>query len=66
MKKDNEVKEIGTFYVIYKGEKANIRIEADIHIEDDLSEVVLYMYSNQELVEIIDKEMMKFEEEMDM
>lgn len=64
MKEDNEVKEIGTFNVIYKGHQAKIRIEAEIHIEDDLKEVVLYMYSNQELVEIIDEEMMKHVDEI--
>ena len=34
MNKDNEIKEIGTFNVIYKGKQAEIRIEAEIHIED--------------------------------
>ena len=65
MKKDNEIKEIGTFNVIHKGEKTEIRIEAEVHIEDDLSEVVLLMYTSPKLVEIIDEEMIKFEEELD-
>ncbi|MDR7080683.1 hypothetical protein J2Y03_005774 [Neobacillus niacini] len=63
MKEDNEVKEIGTFDVIYKGKPTKIRIEAEIHIEDVSKEVVLYMYSLQELVDIIDEEMLKTEEE---
>lgn len=63
MKEDNEVKEIGTFDVIYKGKPTKIRIEAEIHIEDVSKEVVLYMYSIQELVDIIDEEMLKTEEE---
>ncbi|MED3986983.1 hypothetical protein P4646_23440 [Peribacillus simplex] len=32
--KHNEVKEIGTFDVIYKGKATKIRIEAEVHIED--------------------------------
>lgn len=63
MKEDNEVKEIGTFDVIYKGKPTKIRIEAEIHIEDVSKEVVLYMFSIQELVDIIDEEMLKTEEE---
>ena len=61
MKEDNEYKEIGTFNVIYKGKPTNIRIEAEIHIEDVEKEVVLFMYCTQELVEIIDEEMLKTE-----
>lgn len=60
--KHNEVKEIGTFDVMYKGKPAKIRIEAEVHIEDDLKEVVLYMFSIQELVDLIDQEMLKTEE----
>ncbi|MBV7505000.1 hypothetical protein KW850_06975 [Bacillus sp. sid0103] len=66
LKQYNGVKEIGSFNVIYKGEQAKIRIEAEIHIEDDLKEVVLFMYSNQVLVETIEEEMMKFVDERDM
>lgn len=64
MKEDNEVKEIGTFDVTYKGKPTKIRIKAEIHIEDVSKEVVLYMYSHQELVDIIDEEMMKHAEEI--
>ncbi|MBY6087914.1 MULTISPECIES: hypothetical protein [Bacillaceae] len=64
MNKDNEIKEIGTFDVIYKGDKSEIRIEAEIHIEDDSREVVLLMYTSPELIEIIDEEMMKHAEEI--
>lgn len=64
MQEDHEEKEIGPFYVIFKGEEAKIRIVAEIHIEDELREVVLNMYSHDELVEKIDQEMMKFDEEM--
>lgn len=63
MKEDNEVKEIGTFDVIYKGQPTKIRIQAEIHIEDVDKEVVLYMFSIQELVDIIDEEMLKIEDE---
>ncbi|MBZ5750340.1 hypothetical protein [Metabacillus rhizolycopersici] len=64
MKENNEVKEIGIFNVNFNGQQAKIRIKAEIHIEDELKEVVLYMYSNQELVEIIDEEMMKHADEI--
>lgn len=61
----NEVKEIGTFNVTYKGKPTKIRIEAELHSgEDSPSEVVLYMYSIQELVDIIDEEMMKHAEKI--
>jgi hypothetical protein len=64
--KHNEVKEIGTFDVIYKGKPTKIRIEVELHSgEDGPSEVVLYMYSHHELVEIIEKEMLKTEEELE-
>ncbi|KAA9031584.1 hypothetical protein [Niallia endozanthoxylica] len=63
MKEDNEVKEIGIFDVIYKGQPTKIRIQAEIHIEDVDKEIVLYMFSIQELVDIIDEEMLKTEEE---
>ena len=65
MKENYEEKEIGTFDVIYKGKPTKIRIVAEIHIEDTEKEVVLYMYSIQELVDIIDEEMLKFDEERD-
>lgn len=66
MKVDHELNEIGTFPVTSKGETANIRIEAEIHIEDDLKEIVLTMYSRPEVVRIIDQEMMRFIGERDM
>lgn len=66
MKEDHELNEIGTFPVTYNGKTAEIRIVAEIHIEDDLKEVVLTMYSRPEVVRIIDQEMMRFIEERDM
>ena len=66
MKEDHEINEIGTFPVTYKGKTAEIRIEAEIHIEDDLKEVVLIMYSRPDVIRIIDQEMMRFIEERDM
>ncbi|WP_078410759.1 hypothetical protein [Priestia abyssalis] len=66
--KHNEVKGFGTFDVIYKGKPTKIRIEGEVHIQEGpkgvlLKEVVLYMYSIQELVDIIDEEMLKTEEQ---
>lgn len=66
MKEDNEVKELGTFDVIYKGKPTKIRIVAEIHIEDIDKEVILYIHSIQELVDVIDEEMLKIEDERDM
>lgn len=66
MKEDHELNEIGTFPVTYKGETAEIRIVAEIHIEDDLKEVVLTMYSRPDVVTIIDQEMMRFIEDRGM
>ena len=66
MKRDHELNEIGTFPVSYKGAEAEIRVVAEIHIEDDLKEAVLTMYSRPDVVRIIDQEMMRFTEERDM
>lgn len=62
---DNEEKEIGSFEVSFKGKPARIRVHVEIHIEDDMREVVLHMYSHQQLVDRLDAEMMKWDEEMD-
>ncbi|SOC06015.1 hypothetical protein SAMN05880501_104159 [Ureibacillus xyleni] len=64
MKEDHEQKELGTFEVIFKGKPTNIRIIAEIHIEDDSKEVVLYFYSVKKLVKKIDKLMMQIGEEL--
>ncbi|PRO41616.1 hypothetical protein [Bacillus sp. LLTC93] len=63
MKKDNETKEIGTFEVMYRREPVKIRVEAEVHVEDVNKEVVIYLSSTQELVYILDKELLKTEEE---
>ncbi|MFC7371653.1 hypothetical protein ACFQPF_08185 [Fictibacillus iocasae] len=63
MNKNNDIKEIGTFEVNYKGTPSKIRIETEIHIEDGNKEAVLYMYSHQELVDRIDEEMIAVDEE---
>lgn len=60
---NNEEKEFGIYDVIYKGLKSKIRIQAEIHIEDECKEVVLYIFSSEELVAIIDEEMLKVEEQ---
>ncbi|WP_224741007.1 hypothetical protein [Bacillus sp. 28A-2] len=62
IQKDNETKEIGTFKVIYRGEPAKIRVEVEVHVEDINKEVVIYLYSTQELVYILEKELLKTEE----
>lgn len=63
MTEDNQIKKLGTFDVVYQGKQEKIRIEAEIHIEDEDKEVVLYMYSSEELVHALDKEMLKFTEQ---
>ncbi|KML09453.1 hypothetical protein VL07_15485 [Bacillus safensis] len=64
MKKDNETREIGTFEVMYRGEPAKIRVEVEVHVEDVNKEVLIYLYSTQELIYILDKELLKTEEEI--
>lgn len=63
MTEDNQNKKLGTLDVVYQGKQATIRIEAEIHIEDEDKEVILYMYSSEELVHALDKEMLKFTEQ---
>lgn len=63
MTEDNQIKKLGTFDVVYQGKQATIRIEAEIHIEDEDKEVILYMYSSEELVHALDKEMFTFTEQ---
>ncbi|WP_426826527.1 hypothetical protein [Bacillus pumilus] len=64
MQKDNETKKIGTFEVVYRGKPAKIRVEAEIHMEDVNKEIEIYLSSSHELVYILDKELLKTEEEM--
>ncbi|MDR7236493.1 hypothetical protein [Neobacillus drentensis] len=64
--KNQEIKEIGKYNVIYHGQKSVIRIEAEMSIEDNEREVYVYMYSNHELVKFIDNEMTKFADEKGM
>ncbi|MDQ0226522.1 hypothetical protein [Metabacillus niabensis] len=63
MIENNEIKEFGTFDVMYKGKPSKIRVQAEIHIEDEDKELVLYMYSTKKLVDVIEKEMLKVEEQ---
>jgi hypothetical protein len=66
MDTDHEEKEIGTFNITYQGKPEKVRVVAEIHIEGDSKECVLYMFSKPEIVQVIDDEMMRFTEEMDM
>ncbi|UYO35080.1 hypothetical protein NF868_13610 [Bacillus zhangzhouensis] len=62
MNKNNETKKIGTFEVVYHEKPAKIKIEIEVHVEDGNKEVVIYMFSIQELVDVLDKELLKIEE----
>lgn len=64
MKKNNETRKIDTFEVIYRGEPAKIRVEVEVHVEDVNKEVLIYLYSTHELIYILDKELLKTEEEI--
>ncbi|KUF24339.1 hypothetical protein [Bacillus sp. G1(2015b)] len=64
MKKNNETRKIGTFEVIYRGEPAKIRVEVEVHVGDVNKEVLIYLYSTHELIYILDKELLKTEEEI--
>lgn len=65
MKIENDAKEIGVFPVVYNGEKASVRVVAEIHTEEDEKEFILFLYSTPEIVEKIEAEIMIFEEELD-
>lgn len=64
IQKDNETKEIGTFEVMYRGEPAKIRVEVEVHVEDINKELGIYLFSTQELVYILDKELLNIEEKI--
>ncbi|MDG3045391.1 hypothetical protein OE903_21835 [Bacillus sp. B6(2022)] len=65
MNKNNETKRMGTFKVMYLGEPANMKIEIEVHMEDGNKEVVIYLFSTEELVDVLDKELLKIEEAME-
>ncbi|WP_272511076.1 MULTISPECIES: hypothetical protein [Bacillus] len=65
MNKNNETKRMGTFKVMYLGEPANMKIEIEVHVEDGNKEVVIYLFSTEELVDVLDKELLKIEEAME-
>ncbi|AZV53583.1 hypothetical protein DKE43_10905 [Bacillus pumilus] len=62
MNKNNETKKMGTYEVVYHEKLANIKIVIEVHVEDGNKEVVIYMFSTQELVDVLDKELLKIEE----
>ncbi|MBW3701473.1 hypothetical protein C2U27_14450 [Bacillus aerophilus] len=62
MNKNNETKRMSTFEVVYHEKTAKIKIEIEVHVEDGNKEVVIYMFSTQELVDVLDKELLKIEE----
>ncbi|MDM5299351.1 hypothetical protein QUF51_14455 [Bacillus pumilus] len=65
MNKNNETKKIGTFEVMYLEKPANIKIEVEVHVKDGNKEVVIYMFSTQELVDVLDEELLKTEEDVE-
>ncbi|MFE4487922.1 hypothetical protein [Bacillus altitudinis] len=65
MNKNNETKRMSTFKVMYLGEPANMKIEVEVHVEDGNKEVVIYLFSTEELVDVLDKELLKIEEAME-
>lgn len=65
MNKNNETKKMSTFKVMYLGEPANMKIEVEVHVEDGNKEVVIYLFSTEELVDVLDKELLKIEEAME-
>ncbi|MGE6855194.1 hypothetical protein ACQYAC_09055 [Bacillus sp. MM09(2025)] len=62
MNKNNETEKMGTFEVVYHEKPAKIKMVIEVHVEDDNKEVVIYMFSTQELVDVLDKELLKIEE----
>ncbi|MGK9488133.1 hypothetical protein [Bacillus pumilus] len=57
MNKNNETKKMGTFEVMYHEKLANIKIVIEVHVEDGNK-----VFSTQELVDGLDKELLKIEE----
>ncbi|WP_223251354.1 hypothetical protein [Bacillus pumilus] len=55
-------KKMGSFEVMYHEKPANIKIVIEVYVEDGNKEVVIYMFSTQELVDVLDKELLKIEE----
>jgi hypothetical protein len=64
MNEDHQVKDIGTYPVVYHGKPAKVRVEAEIHIEGDSREVVLNLFGPPDLVQMMDDEMMKYADEL--
>lgn len=62
MNKNNKTKRMGTFEVVYHEKTAKIKIEIEVHVEDGNKEVVIYLFSTEELVDALDKELLKIEE----
>ncbi|MCM3036663.1 hypothetical protein M3579_11890 [Bacillus pumilus] len=62
MNQNNETKKMGTFEVVYHEKPAKIKMVIEVHAEDGNKEVVIYMFSTQELVDVLDKELLKIEE----
>ncbi|OUZ12013.1 hypothetical protein [Bacillus pumilus] len=62
MNQNNETKKMGTFEVVYHEKPAKIKMVIEVHVEDGNKEVVIYMFSTQELVDVLDKELLKIEE----
>lgn len=62
MNKNNETKRMGIFEVVYLGERAKMKIEVEVHVEDGNKEVVIYLFSTEELVDVLDKELLEIEE----
>lgn len=65
MNEDNEVKNLGCYWVQFRGKKMKIRIMAEIHLdrEENAKEVVLIFSSQPELVQAIHRVMRKCAEE---
>lgn len=59
---DNEVKELGTYSVQFRGRKMRICIKAEVHLdhEEDNKEIMLIFSSQPELVQAIQQVMRRF------
>lgn len=60
----DKVKDLGTFPVVYDGKETEIRIEAKLLMEGEDKEVILQLFSDAELVQILDEELMAFADEL--
>ncbi|MFB8735677.1 hypothetical protein ACEQPO_24130 [Bacillus sp. SL00103] len=62
MNQNNETKKWALLVVYHENQQRLREMVIEVHVEDGNKEVVIYMFSTQELVDVLDKELLKIEE----